>query len=355
MGRKGENIFKRKDGRFEARYVKGYKNNRAIYGYVYDKSYSAVKKKRNNILLKLNKQNKLSNNKFSFNEWLNSLNIKDSSYNRYISLIEKHIYPYFKSYSLNDLSRELIDNFMNHELPKKGLSKNSIHDIGALLREILKYYDVNIYFKIPSKEQPEINILTEKEQKLIDNSFWACDNAYKFGIILTLYTGLRIGELCALKYKNIDLENEVIRVKSTLIRVKKRTDFIRRQNKKTEVVLSTPKSKKSIREIPINKKLLPYLKIYKKRNNNENFFLTENIRFVETRTYYNHYLKILKSINITNHSFHNLRHTFGTNCIAKGIDPKVLSIIMGHSSINITLNLYVHPTSKIKKDSIDLL
>lgn len=354
MGRKGENIFKRKDGRYEARYIKGYNNNRAIYGYVYDKTYSAVKKKRNSLLLTLSIKNNIEKHNSDIEtlciKFLNSLSVKDSSYNRYLSLINNHILPYFKNHKI---SKDNLNDFISEGLSRKSLSRNTIHDIGTLLKQILNYNNINISFKIPSKIQNDINLFTENEQKLIENEILSKNNTDLFGILFCLYTGLRIGELCALTFENIDLEKEIVIINKTLIRTK--TIDLKKSDNKTKVILSTPKSKKSIREIPINNRLIPYLKIYKERNDEHNYFLTEKKEFIEPRSYYNHYLKFLSYLNIQKHTFHALRHTFGTNCIEKGIDPKVLSTIMGHSNVSITLNLYVHPTMKMKKKSLNLL
>lgn len=221
MGRKGENIFKRKDGRYEARYIKGYNNNRAIYGYVYDKTYSAVKKKRNSLLLTLSIKNNIEKHNSDIEtlciKFLNSLNIKDSSYNRYLSLINTHILPYFKNYKI---SKDNLNDFISEELSRKSLSRNTIHDIGTLLKQILNYNNINISFKIPSKIQNNINLFTENEQKLIENEILSKNNTDLFGILFCLYTGLRIGELCALTFENIDLEKEIVIINKTLIRTK---------------------------------------------------------------------------------------------------------------------------------------
>lgn len=166
-----------------------------------------------------------------------------------------------------------------------------------------------------------------------------------FGIYFCLYTGLRIGELCALQWKNIDLENKKIYIKKTLVRIKN-PDMT--SKKKTIIIIDEPKSLTSIREIPIPDFIIPMLKKISFNITPDTFLISGNEKCIETRTFFNKYKKILKKINIDSYNFHALRHTFATRCIENGCDSKTLSEILGHSSVKITLERYVHPNYENK-------
>lgn len=167
---------------------------------------------------------------------------------------------------------------------------------------------------------------------------------------MVLNTGLRIGEICALKFKNIDLERRIIYVENTMQRI------YDKNTGKTKIVITEPKTRKSEREIPISNKLYEVLKPLKKIYKNEDFFLTgESGKYVEPRNYENIYKNILKKSNVKTNNFHVLRHTFASNCVEVGMDVKALSEILGHSSVNITLNLYVHSSYRQKKKYLEKL
>ena len=172
-------------------------------------------------------------------------------------------------------------------------------------------------------------------------------NRITVGILICLYTGIRIGELCALKEGDIDLKNKKITIKKTLIRIK---NLDNHSDNKTNVIIDNPKSSCSVREIPIPKFIVPILKDVCLKKDFDTFLLTGTKRYVETRTYFNKYKKILNDLQLPNYNFHALRHTFATRCIENGCDPKTLSEILGHSSVKITLERYVHPSydNKIK-------
>lgn len=279
--------------------------------------------------------------------------IKESSLARYKLLINKYIKPVLGNYKLYKLNQNVVNDFIDNKLEKinNNLSRNMIHDIATLVKQILKFNNIDIQIKIPSKVQPKINIFTENERIKIENNALIYDNLKSFGILLSLYMGLRIGEICALQNKNFDLENRVLKIENTLIRIQQNSN----NGKKTKIILSKPKSESSLRIIPIPSKLFSFIQNYIFQNNEENFFLTNSPKFIEPRSYYNYYLKCLKKWNIRKHKFHDLRHTFATYSIEKGFEPKVLSEILGHSNINTTFNLYVHPSIETKRKYMDCL
>jgi len=388
MSRKGENIFHRKDGRWEARYIKdrlmdgryhyGYVYGKTYlevkdrlidgkyrYGYVYGKTYLEVKKKRNDILLNLERIKKESRNcKYTFNYyidlWLNSIKfmVKKSTYAHYHSIVKNHIAKELGEIKISCLSSGIIESFINKKFEsgridhKGGLSNKTVRDIVVVLRQILSYANININFKLPKLKKKQINILSKEEQKKLEQKIIELNSSYSIGILVSLYTGMRLGEICALKWENIDLKRKTIYVSNTMIRIQN----IDEQNKaKTKVIIDQPKTEYSKREIPVNSFIYNILKDMYKENYEQKYFLTNSLRYIEPRTYYNKYKEIIKQAEISSYGFHALRHTFATRCIEVGMDPKTLSEILGHSDVKVTLSLYVHPSSQLKGKYIEML
>lgn len=359
MARKGENIFYRKDGRWEARYFKEYdENHRIIYGYVYGKTYLEAKKKKNEKLLCLNmEQKRKARQKKTLNdgidEWLvqKKLIVKESTYARYYSIVNVHIRPVLGNIKLSYLTYDKIVRFINIQTESrenKILTNRTIRDIVVVLKQILNYLE--IYYKIisPKPEKKEISILKKEEQRKLEEYLMAHIKPNYLGILLSLYAGLRIGEVCALHWKDIDLEERKIHINHTIMRIQDSTTI-----HKTKIIMGEPKTVQSKRTIPIPSCLLSILK--KLKSLDEDYVLTNTEHFIEPRTYYNHYLKVLRSLKIENHKYHTLRHTFATRCIELGFDPKTLCEILGHADIKITLSLYVHPSDDMKIKSMEKL
>lgn len=351
MPRKGENITKRKDGRYEARYVKERDEFGKIknYGFVYAKSYYEVKRKREEIL-KNNQilKNPIKNTSFKQNiaVWLEQkISIKDSSYTNYYSIIYSQIIPFFALKSINKINSNDILEF-TELLQNKKLGNKRIKDILILLSQFLKDNNINIKFDMPRITKKRINTLNDKEVKIIEKVALFTNNTKEFAILFVLLTGLRIGELCALQWQDIDIENKVIHVTKTILRVKSKEDI-----GKTKMIISSPKSDKSIRDVPIHEFLIIYLKKFKTEDSY--FFLSGDKNYITPQTYYNFYKKFLKKLSINDYNFHALRHTFATRALLSGMDIKTLSEILGHSSIKITLDLYVHITEKEKYTQIN--
>jgi integrase len=169
------------------------------------------------------------------------------------------------------------------------------------------------------------------------------------GIYMCLSTGMRIGEICALKWDDIDLESCVISVNKTIQRIY----IMDEPERHTEIIIDTPKTKNSIREIPMSKNLLRFIKPIKKLLNGEYYVLSNTENPIEPRTYRNHYKILMKELGMPALRFHGLRHSFATRCIESKCDYKTVSVLLGHSNISTTLNLYVHPNFEQKKKCID--
>ncbi len=343
---KNKKVYLRKDGRYYMKYQKEMKDDGSIkYGFIYGRTEIEVLKKYEIIQ---NKRTMIDKSLFSGDiyNWLKSVKIscKKSSYSNYEYTVYAHLIPKFGKYKRKQINKNMINEFTENML-NNGFSPKTVKDILMILQQILKYNNININITMPKISKKEIQILTKEHQKILEQKLKNYINEDYFGIFLCLYTGLRIGELCALKWENIDLNNNVIRVEKTLIRVK---NYDKNMKQKTVVILDEPKSVSSIRNIPIPVFIIPILKRLQKEN--EYFFLTGTTKFIEPRSYTNHYKSIMNSINLNQYNFHALRHTFATRCIEIGCDPKTLSEILGHSDVKITLDRYVHPSfdNKIK-------
>lgn len=366
MSRKGESIFHRKDGRYEGRYIKEYTNTgRAIYGYVYASTYNECKKKRNKQLISLKKEKqkikrKKKNNEFNclVINWLESKKskIKESSYSRYYQLINTHIINDIGKTDVNKLSAEIINDFLTKKLESGkldntgGLSKNTVYDIALIIKQVLKtnkiHFDIMPISKTIGKGKSMYSNDKKRLVDYLDNI--TCNDA--IGILLSLLLGLRESEICGLKWKDIDLFNRVIHIERIVSRVK---SFDTKN--KTKLIITTPKSEKSIRTLPIPDKLYEILSKTKYQKNDEDYVLTGKKKFMDPRTYYNHYKKILDDIGNLDYTYHDLRHTFATNCNELGIDVKTLMELLGHSNISTTMNIYVHSSLENKRSFINQL
>lgn len=339
-------VYLRKDGRYFIKYKKGIKEDGITeYGFVYGTTEQEVLEKYKTVL---SETIIIDKSLFSGDiyHWLKSVKIscKKSSYSNYEYTVYAHLIPEFGKYKRKQINKNIVNDF-TERLLNNGLKPKTVKDMLIILQQILKYHNVNIDITMPKVPKKEIQILTKEHQMLLEKRLSNCTNEDNFGIFLCLYTGLRIGELCSLQWKNIDLEKNIIRIEKTLIRIK---NYDKNIKTKTVVILDEPKSASSTRNIPIPSFIIPILKKFKK--DGECFFLTGTENFIEPRSYANHYKNIMKSINIDIYNFHALRHTFATRCVENGCDPKTLSEILGHSNVKITLDRYVHPSfdNKIK-------
>lgn len=347
-----EKIYKRKDGRFEIRYHYGYKEDgTSNYRCVYGKSEKEVKNAYHKLIDSyIIKNDLLIYDKtyigYEINVWLNNAKIKNkkSTYSNYQYTINSRIIPRFAEIKKKRLSVEIINKFTS-DLLKDGLTEKTVKDILIILQQILKYADINIKIPMPKVPKKEIQIFKKNEQIKLEKELLRNLNEENFGIYFCLYTGLRIGELCALQWKNVDLENKKIKVKKTLIRIKNPDGNTKN---KTIIIMDEPKSISSIREIPIPDFIIPIMKKLSENITPETFLISGHEKFIETRTYFNKYKQILNKLNLGMYNFHALRHTFATRCIENGCDAKTLSEILGHSSIKITLDRYVHPSYENK-------
>lgn len=280
--------------------------------------------------------------------------VKRSTYAAYSLLISNHLLPSFSG--INDITESLVQDFVFTKL-EAGLSKKSVKDILIVLKMILKYgvkqgYIIHreIDVKFPTeREKQEVEVLSRTNQKQIMEYVKAHFTFMNLGIYICLCAGLRIGEVCALSWDDVDVDFGVIKISKTIQRIY----IIEGTEKHTELIIDTPKSKNSIREIPIAKDLLKLIKPFKKVVNGQFYILTNSSRPTEPRTYRNYYKRLMETLNIPRLKFHGLRHSFATRCIESKCDYKTVSVLLGHSNISTTLNLYVHPNMEQKKKCVE--
>ena len=355
------NIYKRKDGRFEGRIPFGRDDNGNLkYRYLYSRNLTELKEKMLYAYTTSEKYSPVVCGKTLHElslEWLGSakLRVKKSSYFCYEKIVTKHIIPYFKQIKYTELNTPKINTFIEYLLKngksngKGGLSVKTVHDIIAAMRSVAKYaereYDLRNpmhNLSMPKIEKKNIPVLNENERKILQNYLMINLNNTNIGILLAMYSGMRIGEIGALKWGDIDLKSGIIHISKTIQRIKEKSG-----NSKTKLVIGTPKSKTSERDIPIPDFLVDILKA---RNCNENnFILSGTYKPTEPRTIQNRFKSVLKKCGIRNVNFHLLRHTYATVCIENGFDAKTVSELLGHASVNITLNRYVHSSLDMKK------
>lgn len=371
MPRRGENIRKRKDGRWEGRYIKGYDSvkRKAKYASVYGKSYKEVKCKLNEAKYKTSIGVKYVDTKSKLygeflNDWLSieSKNLKPSSIIKYKNLIEKHIIPELGHWKLSELKADVICVFLeeqsSHGNIRTGgeLSASTVQTIIYILKATIKYAEskgminhISFHWAKKTKATSPIQILEKREEETLDEYLSKHITRRNLGIMLSLYCGLRIGEVCALQWADFDLHSSILYVRHTVQRLSTPDG-----NNKTAIHIGSPKSKSSVRAIPIPAFLMPIITELRKDDLCDAYILTGSTeKPLEPRTLQYVFQRILEKNKIKKKNYHILRHTFATNCIALGFDVKSLSEIMGHSNVGITLNKYVHPSTQHKKIQMD--
>lgn len=372
MSKKGENIYKRKDGRWEGRYIRLYdENGKAKYGYVYGKNYSDVKQR---LLEKKaysgSQADMASKCSALYSEvldaWLQStrINIKESTYARYSHLIDTHIRSQLGKYQISKISTKLIEGFIENLLScgrvdnNGGLSAKTVTDILTIVKSTIDYarynnlvVSCNLSKLTIKKKDKEMRVLCQSEQDDLIRVLMADMDLYKFGVLLSLYTGIRIGELCALQWEDLSITNSTLKVRKTMQRIQETNIGA---SSKTKIIITEPKSDCSIRDIPLPSFLVEIARQF--RDHPKSYILSgEQGKYIEPRTMQNRFKTYVKKSGISDANFHSLRHTFATRCVEVGFELKSLSEVLGHSNVNITLNRYVHSSFELKYSNMNKL
>lgn len=362
---KGENIFKRKDGRWEARYIKGHELSGKIkYGFCYGKTYKEAKEKVTQAKAAVltgssaaitDRRKHLS---FFCDEWLASCKtkVKESTYIKYETTLRKHIKEKIGEYPVRTLSDAVVDSFTEELLYKDKLSPKTVKDILIVFHSILKFADKRHPGLFPHMDIPypkdaarEIRVLSKEEQTRFVSCLLKDIDECKFGILLALLTGLRIGEICALKWEGISFNDRIIRISETMQRIK---DLSKDHGNKTKILIGTPKSEKSKRIIPMSNEIV---ELCRRMNPHTPaaFILTGTSAYMEPRALQYKMKKLTEECELDGVHFHTLRHTFATRCVEAGFEIKSLSEILGHANTTITLNRYVHSSIELKRDNMN--
>ena len=363
MAKRGDNIRKRNDGRWEGRVKIGsYPNGKTRYHSLYGKSYTEVRERMNRFVLNDDTADTAQASCETLEEvleyWMknSNLNRKSSSVHKYRYIIERHILPCIGQISVTALSSTLLNAFLTEKL-KNGrldgggaLSSSYVRTMALILQSSLDFCikehqcpDRKIHIAKPTVPKSEVMVLSRESQRVLEEEIRRHIDGTKLGVILSLQAGLRIGEICALTWDEVDFSRGIIHLRHTVSRVPVGPG----QSRKTKWIIDTPKTVASVRDIPIFSGLMPFLTEVKK-NASSSYVISEKASFVSPRTYEYRYHQLLRQCGIPAINYHALRHTFATRCVEAGVDIKTLSEILGHSDTAITLNTYVHSSWETK-------
>lgn len=363
MSRKGENIFQRKDGRWEARYVKGHELSGKIkYGFCYGRTYKEAKTKVEQIKAAiLNDKPVLktgSRHRFAFfcEEWLKiqKTRVKESTYVKYDSMLRCHILPKLGGCYPLGISAQTVEAFKT-ELLEEGLSVQSVRNVLIILHSILHcmteqypgiFPTVNIRYPKEVKEEPRV-LSIEEQRRLISYLEKDMDEC-KFGVLLAMLTGLRIGEICALRWENLSLRDNTIQIRATMQRIR---DLNKEGKGKTKILIGNPKSDTSIRTIPLPDSMAELCR-QKDPHCLTAYILTGTESYMEPRKLQRRLQQYTKECELEGIHFHTLRHTFATRCMEAGFELKSLSEILGHAKASTTLDRYVHSSMEVKRTNM---
>lgn len=365
MARRGENIRKRRDGRWEGRYIKGRSaEGKPCWGYVYGKTYAEVRE------ISIQKKAEygfynLSHRNITFAEvselWLCSIRqgVKESTFSHYRYTLYHYLFPVFGTLRVSALDEKTLEQgFLAVVSPSDGKRKSlggaMAQECLSMLRRICKYAGhlhlirpMEISVKLPQKKSKESEPLSISEQKKLQAFVLDAPTPRKIGLLLGVQMGLRIGEICGLQWGDFDLSAGVLTVHRTVSRISC-------GNGHTKVVIQSPKTRNSEREIPLSKLLLRVLKELHLNYSSETWFLSGNEeKPVEPRCYRKSIHIYLKKAAVHQVHPHVLRHTFATTCLQAGCDLKTLSELLGHSNASITLKRYVHSDMNRKRREIN--
>lgn len=296
--------------------------------------------------------------------------VRPSTAGTFYELIFRHIVPQLGEYRMSEINLFLLQSFFNQKYEKGrldqrgGLSYQTISSIHTVLNSALNYAKSNgillrndcTSVRLPKKEWGKVKVFSKAEQKQIEHAALQSKNPNRVGIILCLYTGIRIGELCALHIEDVDIGNQMLHVQRTLERIK----CLDNSGRKTILYEGRPKSHASIRDIPLPGFLIAYIQNYLNKDRktalpDETFICGKSGKPIEPRVYQKYFKSILRKAEVTNANFHCLRHTFATRALEAGVDPKTLSELLGHSNPSITMNIYAHSLAEHKIEAMELL
>ncbi len=361
MARTGDNLYKRKDGRWEGRFIKGRKpNGRIIYGSVYHRKYHEAKR--------LLFESKVAHQEYyinfgkhqiavhTVNEWFNlwleqkSKQLKPTTFQSYESKCMNHIFPFFSEVVLTDLSKEIIQQWV--ETLSNQLSVNSLHAVYRIFKQGIKdavqngniHQNPTIGVQLPKQTMSDVCSFSREDQAIIEDY---CKSFKELPILIALDTGLRISEISGLQWQDINWINRTLSVNRNVQRIK--------QQGKTQLVIQPPKTKASKRVIPLTRRLYDLLQQQEPKAPEEFIFKGKDGLSLDARTLRYRFEHLKKQTNVEDLPFHALRHTFATRCIEAGINSRTVSDLLGHSSVKMTLDIYTNSFLSEKRKAIEQL
>lgn len=281
--------------------------------------------------------------------------VKKSTYATYVQLANSHLLPWFgDGHPLEEAS---IQELANHLL-ERGLSPKTVRDILLVLKMIVRFgtktgawphieYTVRFPTGLQGRRNPDV--LDRHQQIKLLNHLRQHFSFPNLGLLICLHSGLRIGEVCGLQWRDLDIEAGVIHVNKTVQRIYLRDGGIREYS----IHIDRPKTVTSVRDIPITRELMTLLRPLRKVMRDDYFVVSNDIAPTEPRYYRDYFHRLQKQLGMPEVRFHALRHTFATRCIESKCDYKTVSDLLGHSSIATTLDLYVHPGYDEKKKAVE--
>ena len=360
MSKRGENIYKRKDGRWEGRILIHAPDSKRIS--VYGKTYREVRDRMQEKKLLPGIVHCPKRVSEATEVWLVSRErlLKPSSVAKYRNLVQRHILPLLGKLRICDLDRNTVTGFVRAlSCGQTGsgvqLTRKTVRDVLMILEKSVRFAG-KLSFSVEKNELSgktgggkRITVLSEREQKQLEEQLLTDTDEKKLGLLLCLYAGLRIGEICAMRWECIDLCEKTLSVNVTMQRLQIAGAA---SGQRTGVIESSPKSEDSRRTVPIADFLIEQL-LKRKPRLQSAYLLTGSEQYIEPRSYENYYKRVLSAAGIPICNFHTLRHTFATRCIESGADAKTVSVLLGHSTVRMTLDRYVHPTMNAKQASIN--
>ena len=274
--------------------------------------------------------------------------IKQKTYLFYLQMNDIYIVGFNKEISLNNLNEFIASIKEKYSYSTTKLIKSLINrSLNFAFENGLIEEKIIITLHLKNQQIRKVQALEKQEQARLEKFILENEKRYHYGILLSLYTGLRLGEVLALKWQNLDIKNKLIYIDKSVGSIS--------QNHKTLTIESSPKTQSSIREIPISKKLLDLLKVLRQYNSTDYVIVSHNEKQIQSRAYQKSFENLLKKLNIKHYGFHSLRHTFATRLLENGVDIKSISELLGHSSPTITLNRYVHTNLQNKRKAMEIL
>ena len=367
MARRGENIYKRKDGRYEGRYVIGKTSTgKTRFGYIYGRRYADVREK---LLVKkaelfCRPASGPSCCQETLGAWMEGWMeselrgcVKASTWQTYRNQFTRHLRPALGGCSLSQITPKIVHELIER-LEQSGLAASTIRGIYRLLASAMRFaIEEGLISKNPCrkiriqlKENCQQRVFSRSEQERLRQ---AADNDKDLPALLSLYTGMRLGEICALKWSDIDWDKRTIAVCRTVQRIARWNGG--QQRAKTALMIGTPKSASSHRVLPVPALILDKLREMRAQATSSAYVFSPVERAAEPRTIQRRFQRLMSRLGIPDAHFHTLRHSFATRLLELGVDVKTVSALLGHGSARITLDFYAHSLIEQQRSAMELL